>query len=260
MERKYKYLSESVVDCLDKIEKLPFTHCVIDDFFETKVAEKLSDEFDDYFSEKWYFYNNQIEHKKTNNKWIDFPELTYAVFAYLNSSDFTQLLSDKFKTHLYPDPGLHGGGWHIHGKGGNLNPHLDYSKHPKMGIQRKLNIIIYLSKELIESHGGHLGLYSNDSHETPGDLIKEFAPKFNRAIIFDTTQNSWHGMSRPLNVPDGVYRKSMAIYYLKEFEGVVEERSRALFAPRIDQLNDAAVLETIKIRSDAKIFHKAYIK
>jgi len=32
----------------------------------------------------------------------------------------------------------------MHAAGGNLNPHLDYSIHPKMGLQRKLNVIIYL--------------------------------------------------------------------------------------------------------------------
>jgi hypothetical protein len=59
------------------------------------------------------------------------------------------MLSKKLDLFLYPDPGLHGGGWHMHGAGGNLNPHLDYSIHPKSGLMRKLNIIIYLSNIII---------------------------------------------------------------------------------------------------------------
>jgi len=85
---------------------------------------------------------------------------------------------------FYIDHGLHGGGWHIHGHGGNLNPHLDYSIHPKMKLMRKLNIIIYMSKELDDTHGGHLGLWDHDlTRNGPGKLVKEIQPKFNRAVI-----------------------------------------------------------------------------
>ncbi|MFT4192586.1 MAG: 2OG-Fe(II) oxygenase [Comamonas sp.] len=243
---------------LSDIQTSPFTHCVINDFFQPDVAVELANEFDAYDSSNWYVYNNSIEHKKTNNRWIDFPAKTYEAFAYLNSPEFVQLMSDSFDSHLYPDPGLHGGGWHIHGQGGNLNPHLDYSMHPKMGLQRKLNIIIYLSQELNTDNGGHLGLYGNESDERPGELIREVEPIFNRAIIFDTTMNSWHGMSRPLNVPPGIYRKSFAVYYLQPFEGDVNTRSRALFAPREHQKGNTEVLDTIRVRSDAKAFHQAY--
>ena len=65
-----------------------------------------------------------------------------------------------------------------------LNPHLDYSLHPKLYLQRKLNIIIYISKLWKENWGGGLGL-ENDNNQ-PGKLEKTIIPKFNRAIIFDT--------------------------------------------------------------------------
>ena len=55
----------------------------------------------------------------------------------------------KIGIKLFIDPGLHGGGWHIHSNKGNLNPHLDYSIHPKMDIQRRLNLIVYLEIKLI---------------------------------------------------------------------------------------------------------------
>jgi len=136
----------------------------------------------------------------------------------LNSPQMIKLLEKHVGVNLFPDMGLHGGGWHMHGSGGNLNPHFDYSIHPKCGLQRKLNIIIYLSRDLKPiKHKGHLGLWSHDHKiNQPKDLIKEVEPIFNRAIIFDTTQNSWHGMSQKLQVPKGIYRKSLAVYYLTE--------------------------------------------
>ena len=193
----------------------PFDHCVIDDFLLPEIAAGVESEFMDYDDPRWFYYKNAIEDKKALNDWNAFPPLTYRVFRELISDKFISTLSQALGVKLYQDPGLHGGGWHIHGTGGNLNPHYDYSIHPKVGLQRKVNIIIYMSSDLKEEHGGHLGLWSHDAaNNAPLNLIKVVQPKYNRAVIFDTTQNSWHGMCRPLVQPEGIYRKSLAVYYL----------------------------------------------
>ncbi|WP_245643807.1 2OG-Fe(II) oxygenase [Paraburkholderia oxyphila] len=252
--------SEALINALRTFKSAePFDHCVIDDFFSVDTARALDREFLGYDSEKWYFYNNQIENKKALNDWNAFPALTYRVFSYLNSREFIEKLESYVGVPLHADNGLHGGGWHMHASGGNLNPHLDYSIHPKMALQRRLNIIIYLSEDLRPEHGGYLGLWAHDNEgEKPGKLIKEVEPKFNRAILFDTTQNSWHGMSRPLVQPDGIYRKSFAVYYMCEPVGDVDPRGRALFAPRVDQIGDAEVERVIKLRSDVKSSAQVY--
>jgi len=177
----------------------------------------------------------------------------------LNSPKMIKLLEKYVGVNLFPDMGLHGGGWHIHGQGGNLNPHFDYSIHPKCGLQRKLNIIMYLSQDLRPSrHKGHLGLWSHDEiNNQPKELVREVAPIFNRAIIFDTTQHSWHGMSQQLQVPKGIYRKSLAVYYLTE-PIKADSHQRAVYAPRETQKNDKKVLKAIELRQDSQRYAKAY--
>ena len=129
-------------------ENQPFDHCVVDNFFDSKTAKDLENDFPSYTDKSWFVYKNLLEHKKALNDWNKFPFLTYKIFMMLNSPKMIQMLEKYVGGNLFPDIGLHGGGWHIHGMGGNLNPHLDYSIHPKCGLQRKLNIIIYLSKDL----------------------------------------------------------------------------------------------------------------
>lgn len=237
----------------------PFNYCVIDDFLSPDWLAEIEKEFLPFDSPKWYVYKNAIEDKKALNNWETFPPTTYKFFSYLNSKTFIARLSKLVGTPLFPDNGLNGGGWHIHGSGGNLNPHLDYSIHPKLGLQRKVNIIIYVASDLKEEHGGHLGLWENDpATMRPGKMIHEVAPKFNRAVIFDTTQNSWHGMSRPLTQPEGIYRKSLAIYYLCTPPANVDPRSRALFAPREEQKGIEAIEELIRLRSDVKKSEQVY--
>ena len=171
----------------------PFNHCLVDGFLREEVAHKLEAEFPSYDDVNWHYYKNAIEDKKALNDWNQFPPLTYKLFRELISEQFISLLSDAMGISLYADPGLHGGGWHMHAPGGNLNPHLDYSMHPKVGLQRKINIIIYLSSSLHDEHGGHLGLWSHDSDSNaPGNLVKEIQPKFNRAVIFDNYTHRLH--------------------------------------------------------------------
>jgi hypothetical protein len=239
----------------------PFDHCVVDDFIAPHWLAEIEREFLSFDSPKWFVYKNAVEDKKALNDWHAFPPVTYRFFHYLNSPIIVDRLSVLVGKTLNADDGLNGGGWHIHGPGGNLNPHLDYNIHPKLGLQRKINMILYVSREMKEEYGGHLGLWDHDAEMIqPGKLLKEIAPKFNRAIVFDTTQNSWHGMSRALTQPSGIYRKSLAIYYLCDPAAETSSRGRALFAPREDQKGDAEVEELIRLRSEVSTSSKVYRK
>ena len=108
--------------------------------------------------------------------------------------------------------------------------------------------------------GGHLGLWGNDSSKSPGELEKSIVPKFNRAVIFDTTCNSWHGLPQPITCPLNESRKSIAVYYLCEPPKNAEQRGKALFAPTKDQENNKEVLELIKKKSSTKTAFQTYRK
>jgi Rps23 Pro-64 3,4-dihydroxylase Tpa1-like proline 4-hydroxylase len=51
------------------------------------------------------------------------------------------------------------GGLHTHARGGKLNVHLDYDIHPKLELQRYLNLIIYLTPGWKPEWGGGLGMW-----------------------------------------------------------------------------------------------------
>ena len=242
--------------------KPPFDHVVIDGFFVTDFANKLAEEFPGFDSDIWLRYNNPIEIKKVCNDWNVFPRNTYSIFSYFNSPDWLNYLSTKLLAGkpLYADNGLNGGGWHVHKRGGKLNTHLDYSLHPKLNLQRKLNIIIYINPNWKKEWGGALGLWGNKSSEKPGNLVTSIWNKFNRAVIFDTTQNSWHGLPEPLQCPEDEFRKSLAAYFLCEAPDDIDTRGKALFSPTREQENDKEVIELIKKRSNIETASSVYDK
>jgi len=234
-----------------KSSNIPFDHFIMDDFLPYELAKDLSDEFFDFDSELWYFYNNKIENKKTLSDWGRFPKQTFSIFSYFCSEEFVSILKSitGIKS-LYPDYGLHGGGWHMHGRGGKLNVHKDYSIHPKIPLQRKLNLIVYLGQGWDPDWGGALEFWSNDVETNkPKNRIVEIPALFNRAVLFDTTQDSWHGLPSEITCPEGFYRKSLAIYYLTDPDRTAENRNRALFAPYKEQKNDPEILKFIEQRS-----------
>ena len=204
----------------------PFDHCIVDNFLPIEIAKNIDKDFLSYDSPIWVEYNNSSQVKKMYNDWYHFPTSIYQIFFYLNSPKFVNFLSNLVGCKLYSDPGLHSGGCHIHSSGGILAPHLDYSLHPKIPLYRKLNLIVFLSENFLPDYGGHLELW--EGNQQPKELVKQIAPVFNRAVIFDTTKDSWHSVSK-VNCPANVYRKSLAVYYLTEVKPTTQLRTKADF-------------------------------
>ncbi len=237
----------------------PFNHLEIDNFFKESIADALAAEMLES-APSWHRYENAIEIKKTCNNWNEFPKQTYQAFSSLVSDQFVALLRKLTDcSALVPDVGLHGGGWHQHGRGGKLNTHLDYSIHPKTDMQRKLNLIVYMSKDWDPAWGGGLGLWSHDAENNrPKRVEKVVNCLFNRAVLFDTTQNSWHGLPDPIKCPEQRFRSSLAIYYMIPSSKDVSLRERALFAPDETQINDPTIIDLINKRSSSSTAADVY--
>ena len=108
------------------------------------------------------------------------------------------------------DPSLEGGGLHQSTRGGFLNIHADFTVHPHhRNWQRRANLILYLNEDWEASYGGDLELWSTDMKE----CVEKVSPVANRAVIFTTDATSFHGHPEPMQCPEGVARRSLALYY-----------------------------------------------
>lgn len=241
----------------------PFNHIIIDNFWKAKVAHKLSQEINSFKLKNVNAkYSNAIEKKFACNHFDHFDKNLYEAFSYLCSKEFVELISKITGIKkIYPDIGLHGGGLHIHPNKGKLNIHKDYSIHPKLNLERRLNLIVYMTKGWKPKWGGELQLWSHDKKKNkPLRLEKSITNKFNRAVLFDTTQNSWHGLPDELKMPKGIMRQSLAIYYLSDPRKKTDKRKKALFSPTKEQEGNKNVLKLIRLRSSekkAKLFYSS---
>mgnify|MGYP001303622024 CR=1 FL=1 len=130
---------------------------------------------------------------------------------FLNSAPFVKFLNQltSINETLITDPYLAGGGLHELKNGGHLNVHADFNQHPKMKLDRRLNILIYLNHNWKDENGGHLELWDKEMKECK----KRILPIFNRMVVFSTTDFSYHGNPNKIKTQDDNSRKSIALYY-----------------------------------------------
>ncbi|HEV3457665.1 MAG TPA: 2OG-Fe(II) oxygenase, partial [Thermoanaerobaculia bacterium] len=87
-------------------------------------------------------------------------------------------------------------------------------------LDRRLNLIVYLNKDWLPEYGGEIELWDRDMRRCAQRVL----PVFNRTIVFNTTDTSFHGHPTPLACPDGRTRKSVSFYYYSNGRPA-EERS-----------------------------------
>ena len=87
--------------------------------------------------------------------------------------------------------------------------HADFNKHRKSGLDRRLNVLVYLNKDWKDEYGGHFELWNREMTK----CVKKVPPHFNTMAIFTTDDFSYHGLPNPLTCPPDRSRKSMALYY-----------------------------------------------
>ena len=124
-------------------------------------------------------------------------------------------------------------------------------------LQRKVNIILYINPKWKADFGGTLGLWS-DKNGQPDQLVHKVDTLFNRALIFDTTQNSWHGICEEINSEFDLTRNSLATYYLTKPSTNADPRMKVKYAPREDQKGDPGIEELIVKRQSMADFQNVY--
>lgn len=108
---------------------------------------------------------------------------------------------------LIADPSMFGAGLHDIDKGGFLKMHTDFNAHPN-GWRRAVNVLVYLNEIWLPEWNGQL-ILSRDGRSRDASID----PVGGRVVMFETTQNTWHGHPDPLDPPPGVTRRSLALYF-----------------------------------------------
>ena len=193
----------------------PFKHVVIDDFLKSDFAESLLVKFptvSDPTKLVSEFGTPNPKSARSDVRGLAKPFVQ--IDAYIQSVDFLNLMSNITGiADLCYDPWYYGAGTHENFHGAGLDAHYDFNIHPQTAYHRRLNAIIYLNKDWNPDWRGEISFHT-DPWDLDGDVITSVHPSFNRCVIFETTENSWHSVG-VVNLPKALRhlsRKSFTIY------------------------------------------------
>ena len=189
----------------------PYQHVVIDNFLPASVFQQAMTDFDVVSKEQWTGYLHVNERKFANSNPATWGPTLQQIAHELNTPEFVSLLEELTGIpNLLIDPTFEGGGLHQSLRGGFLNMHADFTVHPhQRHWKRRLNLLLYCNENWLPEYGGGLELWD----ATMSHAEKVVQPIGNRVLIFATDAASFHGHPDPLQCPDGVARRSMALYY-----------------------------------------------
>ena len=199
----------------------PFPHLVADNFLPEAVANMALEHFprDALQSDRVFEMGYAGLHKRQILP-DECDAAARQLFQFFNSRPMLEFLEGLTTiSGLIPDPYFTGGGFHETGRGGKLGIHADFRVNEQLHLHRRLNVIIYLNEHWEESFGGNLELWSRDM----ATKCREVAPVFNRCVVFNTDSTSYHGHPDPLTTPEGVLRRSIALYYYTASKEIYNE-------------------------------------
>ena len=215
-------INEAVLTGLDLFARefrtaKPFRHVVIDDFLARPLAEALLQQFPAFEAGQTRNESGAVGNKSTVDKIRSLGPAYAELDNAIRSRDFLHTIEriTGIESLLY-DPWYFGGGTHCNRAGQDLDPHVDFNRHPVRRWHRRLNLIVYLNHDWEDAWGGSLELHSDPRSEH--NRVKQITPLFNRCVIFETTEHSWHGFARiqpPADRHDAL-RRSIALYFYSE--------------------------------------------
>ena len=190
----------------------PFPHICLDNIFDIELLNHIREEFPAPSKQTdWVTFRLENEWmKNATEQDFQVPFFTRQFLYALNSRSFLAWLEKLTGIKgLIPDTEFIGGGLHATLPGGRLGVHVDFNKHQRNGLDRRINLLLYLNHDWNPDWGGALELW--DKQLT--SCKQKIHPVFNRMVIFSTTNESFHGHPDALNCPEHRVRQSIAMYY-----------------------------------------------
>ena len=245
-----------------KFRKDPFPYGKEDNFLENTFAIELQREILNIPQEAWDRYQNPFEQKNTLRDKYQFPENLNKLFGELTSESFILDLSKKVGYNLQLDTTRNFWGVHTYNSGDKLDIHVDAGLHPTLHLKKQITLGIYLSYEWKEEYGCHLEIWRGENSVDNGAKILErvdhIAPLFNRLVIFECNDYSWHGNPEPANCPPDSKRIFITLSYLSETTTDQNKRTKAFFVARPEDPKDEEKDKLRLLRADPEKYKEIY--
>jgi hypothetical protein len=190
----------------------PFPHVVLDGFLPDDVHDHVVAETEAAPSDAWIVMRGGEERKLALHDEASMGDVSRHLFAQLKSSTFVTFLEALTGIRgLIPNVHFESGGGLFQNERGCMMPvHVDYNRNDHLGLDRRVNLLLYLNRNWSERDGGHLELWDEKAERCERRIL----PIANRCVVFSGSDRTFHGHPHPITCAPGRARKSLTVYYL----------------------------------------------
>jgi hypothetical protein len=213
---------------VSQVQTQPYPYLVVENAIDTQILNEVFYTLPPSSWSSWMTYNNDFERKRTTRDLPLLSPFTRNLLESMQSSSFASIISAITGIpNLITDPGLHGMGIYRYDNGGFLAPHMGYELHPVLNLERRVNVILFLTPDWNVGWGGQHLLWDDVGF----NVVQEIEPRQGRMIIYQSQENGWMSV-RPIQTPGGEnqYLAMAATTYLTQ-PRTTATRKRAVFIP-----------------------------
>lgn len=234
----------------------PFPHAILDHALDPDVAGRCAAAFPDPEWSHWQRYDNPLEQKATCSDLTVMPAPLAELIDDLAGAEMRRMLAELTGITAIHRSISAAGALHQTCYGGRLRVHLDHSVHPdNPNLERRLSLILYLTPAWEREWSGYLELWGR---EEPDRWFRgaRLAPLYNRLVLFENSDRSFHGHPRTLRCPWPVTRDSVAIWYYtpRRRDATVRQKAEFMRYP----WDGPDVEEMIRRRAEAETAREVY--
>ena len=240
-------------------------YCVVDNILSIDTAVSLQKEILDSSYKNWDRYENPFEKKYTWRDKNNLLPLSKTLFDYLHTPEFITFLSEFTNYNLQEDKSKNWWGIHTFENKDKLDIHVDAGRHPKNNLKKIITLGIYLSYNWSKECGGNIEFWNGDNsqHNDAKIYYKRLSiePKFNRCIIFENNDYSWHGAPSPCICNKNQKRIFFTCSYLTDIDDLIHKnnRKKAFFVKLPNEQHDPEKDKLRLLRADPEKYKEIYI-
>jgi Rps23 Pro-64 3,4-dihydroxylase Tpa1-like proline 4-hydroxylase len=240
-------------------------YVIKDNIINEEFAKLCQNEILNSNSSLWDRYNNYCEQKYTFKDKNNFPENTNKIFEYLVSDEFVTELNKLTGLKLITDTNKLFYGIHMFENGDYLDIHVDAGRHFNNNLIKAVTLGIYLSYNWTEENKGYLEFWEGDKSSDDNPKIyfckEKILPKFNRLVVFECHDKSWHGSVEKCIVNSDEKRIFLTVSYLCDNftdTNFTNNRYKALFVKLPDEPENEEKDKFRLMRSKISQVNKCY--
>lgn len=235
-------INDNFLNTPNYLSTFPYPHLFQDNFIKCpQTALQIQTEILNLFNNSpnlFDRYDNPFEQKFTLRDKSKYPPTLKILMDYLISPPFIQSLSTLTGHKLIVDTDKNFYGVHVYEPNDKLDIHVDAGVYWKNGLKKQVTLGIYFSYNWSPDNGCELEIWDGDSldgnnYETAKlkSCITKIVPQFNRMILFNCYDNSWHGNPEPMKGSPSSRRIFVTLSYLSNDHGL-NQKAKALFIAR----------------------------